>query len=119
MLILDKIRAYSNEVMLNMQMSLLPKTYLGWWSFSLAICYILFYLFSTLVIDNAQNNNAPFTIVFTVIGACIAAAAAVTGILSVVKAAERAVFVYLSTVIGIYCLIGCIVSLTGKTQPDF
>lgn len=99
-----------------MKMSLLPKTTLGWWSSGLAIFYILFYMFSVWILGSGQDYEARYAVSFTIAGAGIAAAAAVTGLLSVIKQTERATLVYLSTVIGIYCLVGCIVSLTGRTQ---
>jgi len=97
-------------------MSLLPRTKWGWWSISLAILYILFFVFSSLILGAGTEYNTGLAITFTVIGAGISAAAAITGIFGVIKNTEKAVLVYLSTVIGIYCLIGCIVSLTGNTQ---
>jgi glucan phosphoethanolaminetransferase (alkaline phosphatase superfamily) len=99
-----------------MQMSLLPKTIPGWWSLGLAIFYILFYMFSVWFMGNEQEYSILYAVLITVTGAIISAAAAITGILSVLQKTERAVLVYLSTVIGIYCLVGCIVSLTGKIQ---
>ena len=97
-------------------MSLLPKTIPGWWSLGLAIFYILFYMFSVWFMGNEQEYSILYSVLITVTGAIISAAAAITGILSVLQKTERAVLVYLSTVIGIYCLVGCIVSLTGKIQ---
>jgi len=97
-------------------MSLLPKTIPGWWSLGLAIFYILFYMFSVWFMGNEQEYSILYAVLITVTGAIISAAAAITGILSVLQKTERAVLVYLSTVIGIYCLVGCIVSLTGKIQ---
>jgi len=99
-----------------MQISLLPKTTFGWWSCGLAVSYVVFYLLSTVIVGDESAYNTLAAVVTTIIGACIATAAAATGIIGVVKNKENSVLVYLSTVIGIYCLVGCIISLTGKTQ---
>lgn len=115
MLILGKIYEIIENQDLKKQMGLFPKTVWGWWSTGLALFYILFFVFSSLVLGDRPEYNTGLAIFITITGAIIAAAAAITGISGVVKSTERAVFVYLSTVIGIYCLVGCIVSLTGKT----
>lgn len=115
MLILGKIYEIIENQGLKIQMGLFPKTVWGWWSTGLALFYILFFVFSSLVLGDRPEYNTGLAIFITITGAIIAAAAAITGISGVVKSTERAVFVYLSTVIGIYCLVGCIVSLTGKT----
>ncbi len=99
-----------------MRMSLLPKTTWGWWSIGLAVFYILFFMLSSRTLGGGTDYNTGLAVILTITGAVIAAATAATGIFGVIKNTEKAVLVYLSTVIGIYCLIGCIISLTGKTQ---
>jgi hypothetical protein len=115
-IILGEVYEYRKKINPNMMMSLFPKTIWGWWSIGLAVFYILFYVFSTLILGKGPEYNTELTVILTITGAGIAAAAAITGIFGVVKGTERAVLTYLSTVIGIYCLVGCIVSLSGKIQ---
>jgi hypothetical protein len=101
---------------MGMQMSFFPKSHPGIWSNLLCVAYILFFILSGALLGSGPDYNTVLAVSLTVVGASIAAASGVTGIISIVKNREKAVLVYLSTAVGLYCLMGCIVSLFGVTQ---
>jgi undecaprenyl pyrophosphate phosphatase UppP len=97
-----------------MGISILPKTPLGKWSAGLAIVAILFlalggFLFSFDPSDTRFNPVLALAVIIVVAG--ISGATLVTGLISMIKSKERSVFVFLSTVIGLWFLIATTVSL--------
>ncbi len=98
------------------RMRFFPRTPTGIWSNILLVAYILFFVLSEIIVGHKPDYSIILAISFTIVGAFIAAAASATGIISVAKHKEKAVLVYLSTAIGLYCLTGCIISLFGISQ---
>jgi uncharacterized membrane protein YozB (DUF420 family) len=96
---------------MNMRISILPKNALGWWSVGLAVAT---FLSSWVIVEiwhkypNVALNN---TLNVVVIG--IAAAALVTGVISIAKRKQGAILVFVSTAIGLVVMIGGIGALLG------
>jgi len=98
------------------RISILPKTSLGRWSVGLTIAFILFYILAEVLYGfevlgpelNPALGNA-----LTIVATGISGAAFVTGLVSMIKRKERSVFVFVTTAIGLYSLIGCTTGLLG------
>jgi hypothetical protein len=58
----------------------------------------------------------PLAYTLTIVLAGIAGAAFVTGLVSIIKRKERSIIVFFTTFIGLYSLIGGIVSLLGLAK---
>jgi len=101
-----------NEVM-NVRISVLPKTSLGRWSVGFAIAWILFFVLSEVILGPGPNYNMVLAYGLTTVDTAIAVAAFVTGLIGIIKNKERSVFVFLATAIGLYGLIGGASSLFG------
>ncbi len=52
-------------------------------------------------------------VALTIVGTGIAAAALITGLISIIRSKERSIFVFVTTAIGLYGLIGGTGSLLG------
>jgi len=96
-----------------MRISILPKTSLGWWSVGLGVASIPFFALSEVILGPGPNYNMALANALTIVLAGIVGAAFVTGLISVIKSKERSVFVFLTTAIGLWGLIGAIGSLLG------
>ena len=97
--------ANCKEVM-NVRISILPKTSLGIWSVGLAIAFILFWV----LVEAPSDFNKPFTVGETTVYVGISGAAFVTGLISMIKKGERSPLVLLGMIItGWMGLIGGIV----------
>ena len=98
---------------MNMRISILPKSPLGWWSVGLGVASIPFFALSEVILGPGPNYNMALANALTIVLAGIVGAAFVTGLISVIKSKERSVFVFLTTAIGLYGLIGATGSLLG------
>lgn len=96
-----------------MRISILPKTPLGRWSVGLVAANILFFVLSEVILGPGPNYNMALAFTLTIVCTGIAVAAFVTGLISIIKSKERSILVFLTTVIGLYSLVGGIVSLLG------
>ena len=96
-----------------MQISILPKSYLGRWSVGLvAACIVLLVLLVVLVGGVGFGVVKPGSLGAWMLGSawCISdIAALVTGLISIIKTKERSILVFLAVflagVIGVFCLI--------------
>jgi len=87
-----------------------PNTVLGNWSVRLIVASLLFFiLFCALVASGQRGGDTFFSNLALAITMLIAAILAVssffTGIIGIIKNRERAIFVYISTVIGFFVLL--------------
>ena len=96
-----------------MRISILPKSILGWWSVGLVVASIPFFALSEVIVGPGPSYNMALAYTLTTVLAGIAGAAFVTGLISVIKSKERSVFVFLTTAIGLWGLIGATGSLLG------
>jgi len=99
-----------------MRISILPKSLLGWWSIGLVVANILFFVLSQVILGPGPDYNMPLAYTLTIVLAGIAGAAFVTGLVSIIKRKERSIIVFFTTFIGLYSLIGGIVSLLGLAK---
>ena len=102
-----------------MHISILPKTSLGRWSVGLGVAWILFFALSEVLTGFevlGAGFNPALAIALTIVGAGITGAAFVTGLISMTKSKERSAFVFLTTAIGLYGLIGNTISLLGLAK---
>ena len=87
----------------------MPKTKLGKWSVGLIIVFILLLILFFLLVASGQRGGDTFfsnpllTIPMLVAGIC-GVGAFFTGIISIIKMKERAIIVYIATVIGFFVL---------------
>ena len=101
---------------MNTRISILPKSPLGRWSVGLGVAYILFFALSEVLYSFevlGPGANTALAVALTIVGAGLSGAAFVTGLVSMIKCKERSVFVFVTTAIGLYGLIGTTVSLLG------
>ena len=97
-----------------MHISILPRTSLGRWSSGFAIAFILFFALSEVLVgfeSLGPGFNPVLALVLTIVLAGISGAAFVTGLISMIQSKERSVFIFVSTAIGLYSLIGADASL--------
>ena len=99
-----------------MQIATLPKSVLGWWSVGLCVASILFQILFEVILGPGPNYNMALANALTIVLTGIAVAAFVTGLISIIKSKERSILVFLTTVIGLYSLIGGTVSLLGLAK---
>jgi len=92
-----------------MRITILPKTPLGRWSVGLVIALIV--LFAVV----PEVANRPLEVAASSGFACLAGAALVTGLISVIKNKERSILVFLTMVIGLFALIIAVGQAFGKT----
>ena len=97
-----------------MHVSVLPKTSLGRWSVGMAIANVLFFVLAEVLTGFepfGPGFNLVFAIALTIILAGISGVAFVTGLIGMMKRKERSIFVFVSTALGLYGLIGAVASL--------
>ena len=99
-----------------MQISILPKTHLGWWSIGLCVASILFFALSQVILGPGPDYNMALANALTIVLTGIAVAAFVTGLISIIKSKERSILVFVATAIGLYSMIGGTVSLLGLAK---
>jgi hypothetical protein len=92
-----------------MRTTILPKTPLGRWSVGLVIVIIVLFIFVPEVVN--RNLEVAASSGF----ACLAGAALVTGLISIMRNKERSILVFLTTAIGLFALIIAIGQAFGKT----
>jgi hypothetical protein len=93
----------SKEV-INVRISILPKSLLGWWSVGLVVAYLVFGFSSEDIISPAGLPNYSMalrvTLMFALAG--ISIAAFVTGLISIIKRKQGSILVFVSTAIGLF-----------------
>jgi membrane-associated HD superfamily phosphohydrolase len=92
-----------------MRITILPKTPLGWWSVGLVIAIIVLFM----VVPEVTNR--PLEVAASSGFACLATAALVTGLISIIKNKEPSILVFLTTAIGLLALIIAVGQAFGKT----
>ena len=92
-----------------MRISIPPKSLLGWWSVGLVIAIIVLFM----VIPEVANKT--LEVAASSGFACLAGAALLTGLISIIKNKERSILVFLSTAIGLFALIIAVGQAFGKT----
>jgi dolichyl-phosphate-mannose--protein O-mannosyl transferase len=98
---------------MNMRISILPKSLLGWWSVGLVVASIVFFVLFQVILGPGPDYNMPLAYTLTIVLAVIAVAAFVTGLISIIRSKERFVFVFVAMAIGLYSLIGGTIGLLG------
>jgi hypothetical protein len=101
---------------MNVHISVLPKTFLGWWSVGLVVANILFFVLSQVILGPGPDYNMALANTLTIVATCIAVAAFVTGLISIIKSGERSILVFAAMAIGLYSLIGGTLSLLGLAK---
>ncbi|MBM3167125.1 MAG: hypothetical protein FJZ94_06735 [Chloroflexi bacterium] len=104
-----------------MQISILPKTYLGKWSVGLVAAFILLSVVHGLVTPPRPSPSAPVLppstavvamgisrMVALIIGLASAVAGSVTGLISTTRNRERSILVFLAVVVGFFVLMFCL-----------
>ena len=100
----------------NARISIVPKTSLGWWSVGLCVASILLFALFVVILGPGPDYNMPLAYSLTFVLTGISAAAFVTGLLSVMKRKERGILVFAAMAIGLYSLVGGVVSLLGLNK---
>jgi hypothetical protein len=98
---------------MNMRISILPKSLLGWWSVGLVVASILFFVLFQVILGPGPDYNMPLAYTLTIVLAGIAVAAFVIGLISIIKRGERSILVFVAMAIGLYSLIGGTTALLG------
>ena len=90
-----------------MRISILPKSLLGWLSVGLDVAAFVFLFSCEGIISPAGASNYPMALRVTLmfVFAAIAGAAAVIGLISIIKRKQGAIIVFVSTAIGLFLLI--------------
>jgi hypothetical protein len=99
------------EEVINMRITILPKSSLGWWSVGLVVANILFFVLAQVILGSGPDYNMPLAYALTTIAVGIALAIFITGLISIIKNKERSILVFLAMAIGLYSLIGGTASL--------
>jgi hypothetical protein len=102
--------------MMNMRITILPKSVLGWWSIGLVVAYILIFVLSEVILGPGPDYNMPLAYALTIVATGIVVAAFLTGLISVIKSKERSILVFVAMAIGLYSVIGGVVSLLGLAK---
>ena len=101
------------------RITILPKTSWGWWSFGLVIAIILLFggvldqilaLFGVVEVPAGSALERNLSIGFAV----ISAAACITGLIGVLRRAERSILVFLTMAIGLFALIIALIQASGN-----
>jgi len=105
----------SNGV-INVQINILPKSYLGRWSVGLAIASILYLFWGGVLTTDwtfGPEFNTVLAVVLKIILVGIPIAVLVTGLTSIIKLKERSVLVLMSIAVGLWFLIAGMSFLMG------
>ena len=99
-----------SSIIVHMRVNYKPSTLLGNWSVRLIVfSLLLFIVFYSLVASGQRGGDTFFSNLALAITMLIAAILAVssffTGIIGIIRNRERAIFVYISTVIGLFVLL--------------
>ena len=109
----------SRHVTSQTRITILPKTSWGWWSFGLVIAIILLFggvldqilaLFGVVEVPTGSALERNLSIGFAV----ISAAAFITGLIGVLRRAERSILVFLTMAIGLFALIIALIQASGN-----
>ena len=100
----------------NIRISILPKTTLGWWSVGLVVTSILLFVLSQVILGPGPDYNMLLGYTLTIVLTGVAVGASIAGFTSIIKKKERSILVFVAMAIGLYSLIGGIVSLLGLTK---
>ena len=97
---------------MNIRITILPKSVLGWWSVGLVVAAFVFGFSSEDIISPAGLSNFPMALRVTLmfVFAAMGGAASVIGLLSIIKRKQGSVLVFVSIAIGLWLLIGGVVS---------
>jgi hypothetical protein len=97
---------------MNMRISILPKTSLGWWSLGLGVVFfllrVLLQAFAASVRGNPVSNPSPPSPVINmaVVADYISGIVSfVTGLISIIKSKERSILVFLVVIVGFFALL--------------
>jgi hypothetical protein len=101
---------------MNVRVSILPKTSLGWWSVGLSVASIPFFALSEVILGPGPDYNMALAYTLTTVLAGILVAAFVTGLIGIIKRKERSVLVFVGMAIALWSLIGAIGSLLGLAK---
>ena len=97
-----------------MRIGIFPKTSLGRWSVGLVVIWILFFVLSEVLTGFevfGPGFNLALALILTVVLIAVSGAILVTALISVIKRKERSVSVFVAGAIGLYGLVGAVVSL--------
>ena len=96
-----------------MRICIRPKSTLGRWSIGLAIAVITLFVLAQGILGSGPDYDMSLAVTLTTILIGIAIAAFVTGLVGIIKSKERSIFVFVTTAIGLYTMIGGSASLLG------
>jgi hypothetical protein len=99
-----------------MGISILPKSSPGRWSAFLTIALVLFYVLAEVLYGFeifGAGSQKTFANALGIIGICISGAALAGGLTALIRNRERAVLVYVATIIGAYSLFGFVTGMLG------
>ena len=91
---------------MNMRISILPKSVLGWWSVGLVVASLILFVLSVVILGPGPDYNMPLAYTLTIVLTGIAVAAFVTGLITIIRSGERSILVFVAMAIGLYSLIG-------------
>jgi hypothetical protein len=99
--------------MKNMKIDFLPKTRLGTWSVWLIVLFLLFFkIFQFFVISGQRGGETFFSNLTLAVPILLAGISGIAsffvGTAAIIKRKERSVFVFLSTVMGLFILLFCL-----------
>jgi len=100
-------------VVMNIRITILPKTPLGWLSVGLVIAVIV--LFGVVESLLGTEVSKPIEVASAIVFAGISGAAVVAGLIGIIRRRERSALVFLTTAIGLFALIIAIGQAFGKT----
>jgi hypothetical protein len=101
---------------MKLNISILPKSVLGWWPIGLVVATLAFMELAESIIspgETGANFNIPLAVALTFVLAVIAGAAFAAGLISIIKRKQGAILVFISTAIGLVFLIGGLASAVG------
>jgi hypothetical protein len=101
---------------MNMRLTILPKTSLGWWSVGLVTVSILLFVLSEVILGPGPDYNMALAYALTTVIVGIAVAAFVTGLIGITRSKEWPVLVFVAMAISLSSMIGGIASLFGLAK---
>jgi len=90
--------------MLNMRISILPKTSLGKWSTGLIIAAMLMLVVFSIGSVNV-NWHEPWLVTPIILAAVFAISSMVVGVIGIVKSKERSILVFIAAALGVVALV--------------